>query len=211
MEPEADWVFLLAGTVTFISVFIQIVANRKPFQRILSKEAGWRDKLIIILLFGGFSILGTYMGIRLPSGAIGNVRDLGPMIAGLAGGPLIGLGAGLIGGIHRYFLGGFVQIPCGLATILAGLISGVINRLNKGKLVRLRWAVLFAALMECFHMLLALLIAQPFSEALNIVKTLSLPMILANSAGIAISMLLIPEEAPQRNASNEPPSKYRYQ
>ncbi len=211
MESEGGWVFLLAGTVTFITVFIEVVANRKPFQRLLSNEAGWRDKLIIILSFGGFSILGTYMGIRLPSGAIGNFRDLGPMIAGLAGGPLIGLGAGLIGGIHRYFLGGFVQIPCGLATILAGLISGAINMLNKGKFVRFRWAVLFAILMECFHLLLVLLIAQPFSEALNVLKALLIPMILANSAGIAISMLIMPKEALQRNASNEPPSKDRYQ
>lgn len=58
------------------------------------------------------------------SGAIANIRDLGPMLAGLVGGPVIGLGAGAIGGIHRYFLSGFTAIPCALATVIAGLGGG---------------------------------------------------------------------------------------
>jgi sigma-B regulation protein RsbU (phosphoserine phosphatase) len=33
--------------------------------------------------------------------------------------------AGLIGGIHRYFLGGFTAIPCALATVIAGLAEGI--------------------------------------------------------------------------------------
>lgn len=111
MEPEADWVFLLAGTVTFISVFIQIVSRTKPFHRVTGGESDWIARSMVILLFGRFSIIGTYMGIHLPSGAILNVRDLGPIVAGLTGGPLIGFGAGLIGGVHRYFLGGLTALP----------------------------------------------------------------------------------------------------
>jgi len=191
MEEEEIWVFLLAGAVTFISVFIQIIIRIKPFQRVLSKQANWIDRIVIVLLFGGFSILGTYMGIPLPSGAIANVRDLAPIIAGLVGGPLVGLGVGLIGGTHRYFLGGLTQLACALATVLSGLASGFIRRLNRDKLIRLRWAVLFTALMQCFHMALVLLITRPFDEALVAVKTVMLPMILANSAGVAISILFI--------------------
>jgi len=62
------------------------------------------------------------------------------MTAGLALGPVVGLGAGLIGGIHRYFLGGFVAIPCGIATMFAGLICGTIHSLRGGKLVALSFA-----------------------------------------------------------------------
>jgi sigma-B regulation protein RsbU (phosphoserine phosphatase) len=191
MEQKWTWVYLLAGTVTFISVFIQITLRIRPFQRILEKQAGRTDRIIVILLFGGFSILGTYMGIPLPSGAIGNVRDLGPIIVGLVGGPLLGLGAGLIGGIHRYFLGGFTRISCALATILIGLMSGFAHKLNRGELPKLGWAALFTVLVECFHMALTLLMARPFDEALLVVKTVTLPMMLANSIGVAISILFI--------------------
>lgn len=191
MEIHDLWVFLLAGVVTFVSVFIQIVVRTGSFQRVFHSKANWTDRVAIVLLFGTFSILGTYMGIPLPSGAIINVRDLGPMMAGLAGGPVIGLGAGLIGGIHRFFLGGFTCTACAVATVLVGLTSGIIRKLNKDKLIRLRWGLLFAALMECFHMGLVLLIARPFSEALETVKLVSFPMALSNAAGVAISILFI--------------------
>jgi sigma-B regulation protein RsbU (phosphoserine phosphatase) len=191
VEQESIWVFLLAGTVTFISVFIQIALRIGPFQRILRKQANRIDRIVVILLFGGFSILGTYMGMPLPSGAIGNVRDLGPIVAGLVGGPLVGLGVGLIGGIHRYFLRGLTHIPCALATILIGLASGFIHKFNRGKLIGLAWAALFTILMECFHMALILLIARPFDEALLVVETAIFPMILANSVGVVISIVFI--------------------
>jgi sigma-B regulation protein RsbU (phosphoserine phosphatase) len=155
--------------------------------------------MVVILFFGGFSILGTYMGMPLPSGAIGNVRDLGPIVAGLVGGPLVGLGAGLIGGIHRYFLGGLTQIPCALATILIGLTSGFIHKSNRGKLIGLGRAALFTILMECFHMALTLLIARPFDEALLAVKTVIFPMILANCVGVVISILFISQYADTNN------------
>ena len=119
------------------------------------------------------------------------------MIAGLLGGPIVGLGAGLIGGIHRYFLGGFTAIPCALATVIAGLAGGIIYKWRKGEFIGIRGAVLFAVVMESLHMGLALLIARPFAQALEVVRLISLPMILANAAGMAILALII------RNRINE--------
>src|SRR4030043_698291 len=110
---------------------MEIFTQIKSVQRVISQKAIWYDTLFFILLFGGFSIFGTYTGIVLPSGAISSIRDLGPLVAGLVAGPLVGLGAGLIGGLHRYFLGGFVAVPCGLSTVIAGLLGGLIYKLNK--------------------------------------------------------------------------------
>ncbi|MHA2428564.1 MAG: LytS/YhcK type 5TM receptor domain-containing protein, partial [Candidatus Hermodarchaeia archaeon] len=96
----------LAKTASVVVVFAYIVSRSRFFIGILDKQFTFKNQLVLILLFGALSIFGTYGGIRLPSEAIVNIRDLGPMVAGLAGGPITGLGAGLIGGIHRYFLGG---------------------------------------------------------------------------------------------------------
>ena len=113
------------------------------------------------------------------------------MIAGLVGGPIVGLGAGLIGGIHRYFLEGFTAVPCALSTVVAGLAGGLIYKWRKGEFIGIPGAVLFAFLMESLHMGLALLIARPFSEALEVVKLISLPMIIANTIGMAIFAFIV--------------------
>jgi phosphoserine phosphatase RsbU/P len=194
MDTEVSWIFLLTATLTFLHVFIDIVSNRKPFKLVLNNKGTWIDKLIVITLFGGFSILGTYMGTELPSGAILNYRDLGPMIAGLAGGPVVGLVSGLIGGIHRFTMDGFTTIPCGLATILIGLTCGLIKQWNGNKLISLPRAVSAAILMECFHFALVLLIARPFDDALKTVQIVALPMIISNAAGMIIALLLITKD-----------------
>lgn len=120
----------------------------------------------------------------MPSGAIMSIRDLGPMIAGITAGPIVGLGAGLIGGIHRYFLGGLTGIPCGLATVVAGLICGAIHSYRHGKIIEILQGVVIAIIVECVHMGLVLLIARPFEEAMIVVQGVFLPMVIANSLGM---------------------------
>jgi LytS/YehU family sensor histidine kinase len=110
------------------------------------------------------------------------------------------LGAGLIGGIHRFFLEGFTQIPCSLATILIGFTAGGVNLWiirQKGRIefIKIHWAALFAFVMELFHMGLILLIARPFAESLEIVKTIILSMTLANTIGVSLGLLLIKKMA----------------
>jgi sigma-B regulation protein RsbU (phosphoserine phosphatase) len=150
----------------------------------------------LILFFGALSVYGTVGGVEL-AGVTINVRDLGPMVGGLIGGPVVGVGAGLIGAAYRATLGGFTLIPCVIATVLAGLLGGIIWILNKRRFVPIYIAVIFAVLMEGLHMLLVLAIPRPFSTALQIVESVSLPMILANAAGVFIFALII------KNLENE--------
>jgi len=188
---QADWLFLYGQTAVFIYIFMEIVVTLKPFKRATYKQGTRLDTIILILLFGGFSIFGTYIGIPMPSGAIMSIRDLGPMVAGLSLGPLVGLGAGLIGGIHRFSLGSFVAVPCGLATIFLGLICGVYHVLKSGKLIGRLQGMIIVVILECLHMGLVLLVARPFDEALATVKAVIFPMILANSLGMFFSIMII--------------------
>jgi len=120
----------------------------------------------------------------MPSGAIMSIRDLGPMIAGITAGPIVGLGAGLLGGIHRYFLGGLTGIPCGLATVVAGLLCGTIHSYRHGKIIGILQGIIIATVVECVHMGLVLLIARPFEEAMIVVQGVFFPMVIANSLGM---------------------------
>jgi sigma-B regulation protein RsbU (phosphoserine phosphatase) len=181
----------LIGTACVLIVFAYVITRTRLFTDILDKQFSFKNQVILILLFGALSIFGTYGGIKLPSGAIANIRDLSPMVAGLVGGPVMGLGAGLIGGIHRYFLGGLTDVPCALATVIAGLMGGVIYKLRKGEFPPIWQATLFAVVMEFLHIGLVLLIARPFAEALAVSKDVILPMTAANAVGMAIFAFII--------------------
>jgi sigma-B regulation protein RsbU (phosphoserine phosphatase) len=190
------WILKIIITVVCLVILVRFVSPRDFFQRVLNRNASFRDKLTVIIIFGLFSVFCTYMGTTLPSGAIINVRDMAPVLAGLIGGPVVGLGAGLIGGIYRFFLEGLTQIPCSLATILIGFMAGCVNLWiikQKGRLefIKIHWAALFAFVMELFHMGLILLIARPFDDALETVKAIILSMTLANTVGVTLGLLLI--------------------
>lgn len=181
---------VLIEKVCVIVVVAYIISRTAFFREILQKKFTLKNQVLMIAAFGAISIFGSYSGINI-MGALANVRDLAPMIAGLVGGPWIGLGVGLIGGVHRFFLGGPTAFACGLATILAGLFGGLIYTLNKGKFIGIIGAVIFAALMESFHMLLNLIFTKPYPLAFTIVQDLSGPMILANSLGMLIFAFII--------------------
>lgn len=90
------------------------------------------------------------------------------------------------------FLGGFTSISCALATIISGILGGIIYKVKKGEFIGIYWAVLFAIFMESFHMFLVLLISKPFVEALRVVKEVSVPMIItSNGIGVGIFALII--------------------
>ncbi|MEA4890107.1 MAG: LytS/YhcK type 5TM receptor domain-containing protein [Clostridiaceae bacterium] len=170
-----------------------ILTRTKVYASIISaKKVTLKQTLVLIAVFGLFSIFGTLGGIDV-SGAIANTRDLGPAIAGLIGGPLVGIGAGLIGGIHRFYLGGITYIPCSVSTVLAGLAGGLIYQFQfkKGKLIGITGPVIFMALFEAFHMGLALVIVKPFATILPIIESISLPMILTNSLGMGVFTFII--------------------
>lgn len=146
--------------------------------------------LLLIVLFGLLSVYSTVSGIKI-GGAIANTRDLSVITAGMLGGPLAGIGAGLIGGIHRYFYGGFTALPCAIATVMAGMAGGIFYFINKGKFISPLYAALFAVVMEVFHMLLVLLLSKPTQEAVSVVQIIALPMILANAIGLTLFSFMI--------------------
>jgi len=178
---------LLLGLVEkacLVLIIVYLLSRTKLFDSVVTRKLNARTQIIIAVIFGILAIYGTYSGIRT-SGAIANIRNLEPMLAGLIGGPWVGLVAGLIGGVHRYFMGGFTAIPCALGTIISGLAAGVLYKILKGK-VGIWRPTLFAFIMEVIDMALLLLIARPFGDAMNLVQIIAMPMILGNTIGVAI-------------------------
>ncbi len=177
-----------------VLVVFLVLFHIKFFKRMAEQKLNVLDQFILAVLFGCFALYGTYSGIQT-SGAIANIRNVGPIMGGLLGGPWVGLGAGLIGGIHRYLIGGFTALPCAIGTILSGLMAGLLLMLCKGK-IGIWKPTLFAFLMETADMSLLLLIAQPFDSALKLVSIIAAPMILANTFAIAVFAFLLRDMKP---------------
>lgn len=163
-----------------------------------------KQELTAILFFGFFGIVGTYFGVALNMNtlhfnsvatvltsdeAIANSRVIGVVVAGLLGGYRVGIGAGLIAGIHRMTLGGFTAISCGLSTIVAGVVAGAFYR--KGKALKPLTVFGIGALAEAMQMSMILLISKPFEKAFTLVEVIGVPMILANGVGTALFLLIV--------------------
>jgi sigma-B regulation protein RsbU (phosphoserine phosphatase) len=193
---------VLLQLICVIIVVAYLLTRSRIFPEILDGHPTFRTQIILVLLFGALSIFGTLSGIEF-LGALINVRDLGPMLAGLLGGPWVGLGAGLIGAAHRMTMGGFTVYSCSLATVFAGVFGGLIWLLKKRQFAGTTIAVLFAILMEAFHMALALVICTPFDKALAVISQASVPMILANAAGMFVFAVMVENVQNERKMQGE--------
>jgi sigma-B regulation protein RsbU (phosphoserine phosphatase) len=180
-------VLLQATCVILVSAYL--ITRSRYFAEVLDGHRTWENQIALILFFGAISVYGSAIGISY-SGAVISVRDLGPLAGGLACGPIIGLGAGLIGGAVRMTMGGFTADACSLATALAGLAGGLIY-LKTRRFPGIVFSVALAALFELFHMGLALALSRPFSLALDVVEASIVPMMLANAGGMLVFAYIV--------------------
>jgi phosphoserine phosphatase RsbU/P len=190
VKVVVDMLVDLIGTMSVVVVIAYMLTRSRAYKAIIDNRMTRRHKVAVALLFGLFSIYGTVGGFKV-LGAIANIRDLGPVIAGLIGGPLVGLAAGLIGAAHRYLQGGFTAVSCSLSTVFAGLFAGLYYWKRKGNFPGVGPAMLFMAGIELFHMGLTLLIPRPFEQALLLVEKITIPMVAANAIGIGLFAFMI--------------------
>lgn len=186
-----DFLSLFAASEVYIYVFMEIVTKLDSVQRVIFKKAELRDNIFFTILFGLFSIFGTLIGNQSGYGVISNIRDLSPIVAGLIGGPYLGVGVGLIGSIHRLSVGGDFAIPCSIATVFAGLFAGIIFHFKKGVLLEIIPAMIFGAAFEIFHGVMASFMVKPFNIAVELFLSTAPNMIVANSLGIAICIIIL--------------------
>lgn len=174
----------VAATLAFL------LSQFSVFRRMMYRQSNFSEKAAITIVFGLIGILGTYAGIPV-SDALANSRVIGVMAAGLIGGPVMGVSAGLIAGGHRYLLGGFTAFACSISSILEGLLAGIIHRYYPETLVPWWIALLTGIVGEVMQMVIILFVAQPYYLAVELVNSIAVPMTIANSLGVAIFMLII--------------------
>ena len=198
------WEMLLKMTVsTLLYVLITAVLWYFCHKKIQLSNA---TKVLIGLIFGACSLAANHLGIEYNTMLL-NVRDIGPMSAGLFFSPLSGVISGLIGGIGRIVsgtewtighyvhsaIGPFTTLACSLSTCLAGILSALLNKtVYNGKRPSAPHAFLLGALIEVFHMYSILILRQDqIQTAYSVIRVIALPMIVFTAVGVALCSLIV--------------------
>ncbi|WP_276950524.1 LytS/YhcK type 5TM receptor domain-containing protein [Enterocloster lavalensis] len=170
-------------------VLIATLLTHVPFVRrlLLNSNNPVSGQIALALIFGAISIVSTYTGVRA-QGAIVNTRVIGVLAAGLLGGPYAGMGAAIIGGMHRYLfdIGGFTAVSCAVSTFVEGLIGSAFSKRFKQGRLDGTGIFLITAAAEVAQMAIILLISRPFQAALDLVRLIAFPMITMNALGMVV-------------------------
>lgn len=192
---------ILFRMIQAMSVFVVVayIYCKSPLFKSLTMDSiRTRDRIYLYLVFSCLSIMGTYLGTPVQD-AIANTRAIGPVLAGIIGGPLLGTAVGFTGGVHRYFMGGFTAFSCGLSTTVEGALGGIVHlylvRRNRTEhIFDPRVAFITAFFAEILQMAIILLVSRPYANAVNLVRIIAVPMILSNAAGAALFMSIIRDQ-----------------
>jgi len=183
-------IITLFQMICVIIVFAYLFTRSHYFLEVFEHRATFRTKILLLLIFGILSVYGSVSGINL-SGAVLNVHDLGPIIAGFTCGPWVGIGAGLIGGAFRLTQGGPYMYAAALATILAGLLSGIIWVVNKKEFISTKLAVVYTLLIEVLLSIMQILMVTPPDQLVRIVTLVAIPMTIVNAIAVFIFSTII--------------------
>ncbi len=180
---ELAVILIVAYLITRTKLYMDVIVN---------KNLNLKNSLILIFVFGGFAIYGTINGVQLNNNIIINVRGIFPAFAGLIAGPVVGLCAGIVGGVHRYFyLTGGTHLGSSVITILAGLAGGLIYKWNNNKIIGIWGAVVFDILLELLHVGINVTIGYFTGlELWTTMKSNMGVMIVVNAVGMAVLMFI---------------------
>jgi len=158
---------------------------------IKSKAKTKKDIIALSFFFSLLSISGTYIGLNF-NGAILNTRNVGVIAGGILGGPYVSIITGLVAGIHRAFvnLGRETAIPCAISTIIGGFLTAYVHRFIKNK-DRIFFGFFLACTIENLSMGLILILLKDKILAQNIVTSFYIPMVLMNSIGASVLILIV--------------------
>lgn len=155
--------------------------------------AGFRMVRGVLLgvCFGLFCIVSDRIGVQM-NGSIPNARVIGILSAGILGGPEAGILTSLIAALHRYLV--FPQRASTLACIAATFIQGFIGAalgemIRHGKMKsQMRAVALFLAAFAAglIHLILVYTLVEDRVTAVEIVRSVMIPMLIMNSLGIVI-------------------------
>jgi len=166
-----------------------LLTRTHHFQQIVLKHQRTpKETSLILVLFVFFAVFSTYTGIDV-YGSVVNVRIIAVICGGILFGPWVGISAGVISGINRYWIdiAGPTSLACLITSTLAGLLATWIH-LRCDKKNYAKYGILAGMLCESLTMILILVLNKNSELAVSIVEQISIPMI---TGTVCIGLIII--------------------
>lgn len=206
---QVNLFIMMMERVGLIIILAFVLVNVNYFKKILLNRQKLLSKIQLITIFGLFAVISNLTGIEINNNqiiptdfmanlsadaSIANTRTLAIGVAGLSGGPIVGLGVGLIGGLHRWIQGGASGEFYIISSMIVGMISGFLGKklVKDQKFPSSFQSAVVGALMEGIQMIFVLLFtSNQLAVGWQLVQFIAMPMILLNSAGTFIFISII--------------------
>lgn len=151
---------MLLGNVCISAMVAYLLGRNKRFRQYIMAPLTLQSAVVFTVVCSLLAIISSYYGTRI-NGALASTRIVGVLMGGIIGGPWVGMATGIIGGLHRYSLGGFTAFSCGLATFLAGIMAGLVR--SRYPFEKMNWKIAagIALFAEVIQKSLTLILAKP--------------------------------------------------
>ncbi len=182
--------FSLLGNVCFAAVVAYLLGRNPKAMAMAMQPVTWRSWTVFTVVFSLLSIISSYYGTHI-EGALASTRIVGTLMGGIIGGPWVGFSVGLVGALHRYSLGGFTAASCAAATLLMGIMAGLLRQ--KIGFHRLDWRMAsgIALMAEIIQKGFTLAFAKPFEAAWAFEKAAALPTTFVTIVGTSLFVLIL--------------------
>ena len=202
---------MLFEMICVVIVFAYLFTRSRFFVEVLEHRPMLSTQIILVVVFGVLSIYGLSSGVTF-SGATVNIRDLGPIIAGLTCGPYVGLGAGLIGGAYRLSMGGANVWGAAIGPVIAGLFAGMVYFFNRREMLSTKNAIILTIIIESFVSVVSLLIravSGSSSSVWTVVVNVAIPMIILTSVAVGVFSFIVHNRLNERKTQRDKESLER--
>lgn len=198
----------MLSRMTLIVTIAFLITRLSIFRKMIYHRVGIWDLLFLTIIFGMFGMVGNYTALVVESGsdtiisdlwnptlqpnnAVMDTRNIGIIIGGFFAGPIVGIGAAIIAGTHRLFMGGFISGATFWVTILGGCIAGWFGYKWRGMgLIKPKYMFFISTIILSFQILTIPLITSNHLTAFELIRFTGLPIIIINSIGIWICAMI---------------------
>lgn len=182
--------FNLLKSMSVIVTFAYILSRIKSVVYNLDGKFGKKQKIFLTIFFIALSITGNFLGVIIMD-AYANIRGIGAFMAGMMGGPVVGIITGVVSGSYRYSLGGFTAFACAVGTTSTAIIGSLCHKKYLSGKINFKTGFLYGIIALVIEMVYVVLLSTPHLKAFELVKIIGIPMIMSNSLGIALFISII--------------------
>ena len=198
----------MLSRMTLIITIAFLITRLSIFRKMIYHRVGIGGLCLLIIIFGLFGIIGNYTALVIEPGsqtivsnlwnpilesnnAVADTRNIGIIMGGFFAGPIVGIGAALIAGVHRLLMGGFISSSIFWISILGGVLAGWFGYKRRGmSLIKPKHMFFISIIILTIQIIAVPILTADHMRALTLIRFTGIPIIIINSIGIWVCAMI---------------------